>query len=264
VAAGARAHGQRHQIETFNETVPVLTRDENIVNVEINVQYRIGDAQAYLFGTRNADDVLKQAALSTVREQVGRADLDTVLGARNALAVTARDQLQKSLATYGTGLNVTELNLPNARPPEEVKPAFDDVNSAQQDKDRVTSEAIAYAAKVVPVARGEAARTRTVSEGYKTAAIARATGDATRFSLLVEQYKAAPDVTRKRLWLDTVQTGAGRESHCSWWRRPPADLRADARRQGPGRRDHGAARDIGAGTDFADGGSHRGARAERA
>ena len=193
------------KIETFNETVPVLTRDENIVNVEINVQYRIGDPQLYLFGTRNADDVLKQAALSTVREQVGRSDLDTVLGARNALAVSARDQLQKSLETYGTGLNVTELNLPNARPPEEVKPAFDDVNSAQQDKDRVTSEAIAYAAKVVPEARGEAARTRTVSEGYKTASIARATGDAARFSLLVEQYKAAPDVTRKRLWLDTVQ-----------------------------------------------------------
>lgn len=193
------------KIETFNETVPVLTRDENIVNVEVNVQYRIGDAQLYLFGTRKADDVLKQAALSTVREQVGRSDLDTVLGARNALAVSARDQLQKSLEIYGTGLTVTELNLPNARPPEEVKPAFDDVNSAQQDKDRVTSEAIAYAAKVVPEARGEAARTRTVSEGYKTATIARATGDAARFSLLVDQYKAAPEVTRKRLWLDTVQ-----------------------------------------------------------
>ena len=193
------------KIATFNETVPVLTRDENIVNVEINVQYRIGDAQLYLFGTRNADDVLKQAALSTVREQVGRSDLDTVLGARSALAVSARDQLQKSLDIYGTGLSVTELNLPNARPPEEVKPAFDDVNSAQQDKDRVTSEAIAYAAKLVPEARGEAARTRTVSEGYKTASIARATGDAARFTLLVEQYKAAPDVTRKRLWLDTVQ-----------------------------------------------------------
>ena len=193
------------KIVTLSETVPVLTRDENIVNVEINVQYRIGDAQLYLFGTRNADDVLKQAALSTVREQVGRSDLDTVLGARSALAVSARDQLQKSLEVYRTGLTVTELNLPNARPPEEVKPAFDDVNSAQQDKDRVTSEAIAYAAKVVPEARGEAARTRTVSEGYNTAAIARASGDAARFSLLVEQYKAAPDVTRKRLWLDTVQ-----------------------------------------------------------
>jgi membrane protease subunit HflK len=100
---------------------------------------------------------------------------------------------------------VTELNLPNARPPEEVKPAFDDVNSAQQDKDRVISEARAYAAKVVPEARGDAARVRATSEGYKTATIARATGDAQRFSLLVEQYKGAPDVTRKRLWLETVE-----------------------------------------------------------
>ena len=193
------------QIKTYSETVPVLTRDENIVSVEINVQYRVGDAKLYLFGTRNADDVLKEATLSAVREQVGRSDLDTVLSARSALSVSSKERLQAALQAYRTGLVVTELNLPNARPPEEVKPAFDDVNSAQQDKDRVTSEAIAYAAKVVPEARGEAARTRTVSEGYKTASIARATGDAARFSLLVEQYKAAPDVTRKRLWLDTVQ-----------------------------------------------------------
>ena len=100
---------------------------------------------------------------------------------------------------------VTELNLPNARPPEEVKPAFDDVNSAQQDKDRLKNEAEAYASKIVPEARGLAARVRTEAEGYKTASIARATGDAQRFSLLVEQYKAAPEVTRKRLWLETVQ-----------------------------------------------------------
>ena len=193
------------QIKTYSETVPVLTRDENIVSVEINVQYRVGDAKLYLFGTRNADDVLKEATLSAVREQVGRSDLDTVLSARSALSVSSKERLQAALQAYRTGLVVTELNLPNARPPEEVKPAFDDVNSAQQDKDRVTSEAIAYAAKIVPEARGEAARTRTVSEGYKTASIARATGDAARFSLLVDQYKAAPDVTRKRLWLDTVQ-----------------------------------------------------------
>jgi membrane protease subunit HflK len=104
---------------------------------------------------------------------------------------------------------VTELNLPNARPPEEVKPAFDDVNSAQQDKDRLTSEAQAYAAKIVPEARGQAARVRTVAEGYKTASIARATGDAERFSLLLDQYKLAPEVTRKRLWLETVQQVLG-------------------------------------------------------
>jgi membrane protease subunit HflK len=193
------------QIKTFSENVPVLTADENIVLVEINVQYRVSDPQLYLFGTRDGDAMLAQAALSTVREQVGRSTLDTVLGARNALAVSARDQLQKSLAAYRTGLAVTELNLPNARPPEEVKPAFDDVNSAQQDKDRLISEARAYAAQVVPEARGQAARVRTVAEGYKTASIARAQGDADRFSMLVDQYQAAPEVTRKRLWLETVQ-----------------------------------------------------------
>lgn len=193
------------QIKTFSETVPVLTRDENIVSVEINVQYRVSDSQRYLFGTRDGDQVLRQAALSTVREQVGRSSLDTVLGARSALAIAARTQLQKSLDAYRTGLAVTELNLPNARPPEEVKPAFDDVNSAQQDKDRLISEARAYAAKIVPEARGAAARARTVAEGYKTSTMVRAEGDATRFSLLVDQYKVAPDVTRKRLWLETLQ-----------------------------------------------------------
>lgn len=193
------------QIKTFSDNVPVLTRDENIVLVEINVQYRVKDPREYLFGTRDADKVLSQAALSTVREQVGRSTLDTVLGARSALAVSARQQLQASLDAYRTGLAVTELNLPNARPPEEVKPAFDDVNSAQQDKDRLTSEAQAYAAQVVPEARGQAARIRTTAEGYKVANVARANGDAERFTLLVEQYQNAPEVTRKRLWLETVE-----------------------------------------------------------
>lgn len=197
------------QIKNFEDRVPVLTRDENIVEVAINVQYRVADPVTYLFGTRDADEVLQQAALSTVREQVGRSDLDTVLGAREQLAVAARERLQKSLEAYRTGLLVTELNLPDARPPQQVKPAFDDVNSAQQDKERLISEARAYAAKIVPEARGQAARVRTVAQGYKDAEIARATGDAERFALLVEQYKAAPEVTRKRLWLETLQQVLG-------------------------------------------------------
>ena len=193
------------QIKNYEDRVPVLTSDENIVEVAVNVQYRVADPKLYLFGTRDGDEVLKQAALSTVRELVGRSNLDTVLGAREQLAVGARERLQKSLEAYRTGLVVTELNLPDARPPQQVKPAFDDVNSAQQDKERLISESRAYAAKVVPEARGQAARVRTVAEGYKTAEIARATGDAERFSLLVAQYKGAPEVTRKRLWLETVQ-----------------------------------------------------------
>lgn len=192
-------------IKTFNDTVPVLTSDENIVSVEVNVQYRVADPRLYLFGTRDADRVLQQATLSAVREQIGRSNLDNVLSARGPLSIAAKQRLEAALKAYKTGLAVTELNLPNARPPEEVKPAFDDVNSAQQDQQRVTSEAEAYAAKIVPEARGLAARVRTVAEGYKTASIARATGDSERFTLLQQQYASAPDVTRKRLWLETVE-----------------------------------------------------------
>ena len=193
------------QIKTFSNTVPVLTRDENIVNVTMNVQYRVGDPRMYLFGSRDADRMLEQVAQSVVREQVGRADLDTVLGARGPLSASAAQQLQASLDAYRTGLVVTELNLQDARPPEEVKPAFDEVNSAQQIKAQLINEARAYAARVVPEARGAAARRRTVAEGYKAAKIAQAEGDAARFSLLRDEYRNAPEVTRKRLWLETVQ-----------------------------------------------------------
>lgn len=192
-------------VREYNNTVPVLTRDENIVIVSFNVQYQAADPRMFLFGTRDATEVLEQTAISTVREQVGRASLDTALNARGPLSVAAKAALQASLKAYRTGLTVTQLNLQDARPPEEVKPAFDEVNSAQQTNERLVNEANAYAAKIVPEARGEAARVRAVSSGYKTASIARATGDAARFNLVVEQYRAAPEVTRKRLWLDTVQ-----------------------------------------------------------
>lgn len=193
------------EIKTVSNTVPVLTSDENIVNVSFNVQYRIDDPRLYYYGTRDADQVLAQAAQSAVREQVGRSDLDSVLNKRGPLGDFAKARLQTALETYRTGLTVTGLTLPNARPPDEVKPAFDEVNGAQQIKERLVNEAQAYAAKIVPEARGSAARLRTTADGYKTAAVARATGDAARFTLLQEQYKAAPEVTRKRLWLETVQ-----------------------------------------------------------
>ena len=193
------------QIKTFSSQVPVLTRDENIVNVSLNVQYRVDDPRQYLFGSVDADQVLEQAAQSAVREQVGRADLNTVLNNRGPLALAAEERLQAALGNYRTGLSVTGVTLPDARPPEEVKPAFDEVNGAQQVKERLINEAQAYAAKIVPEARGQAARTRTVAEGYKQALIAKAEGDARRFSLLQAEYKNAPEVTRKRLWLETVQ-----------------------------------------------------------
>ena len=192
-------------VRTFSNSVPVLTRDENIVIVSFNVQYRVSDPELYEFGTQNAARVLEHVSQSVVREQIGRADLDTALNARGPLSVAASTALQASLTAYRTGLSVTEVNLQDARPPEEVKPAFDEVNSAQQTNERLVNEARAYAAKVVPETRGEAARLRTTAEGYKTAAVARATGDAERFSLLVAEYRNAPEVTRKRLWLETLQ-----------------------------------------------------------
>lgn len=192
-------------VRTFNNSLPVLTRDENIVTVSFNVQYRISDPQMYLFGSRNADRVLEQVAQSAVREQIGRANLDSALNARGPLSAAAATSLQASLETYRTGLIVTELSLQDARPPEPVKPAFDEVNSAQQMNERLVNEARAYAARVVPEARGQAQRVRTTAEGYKTAAVARATGDGERFTLLVDEYRKAPEVTRKRLWLETVE-----------------------------------------------------------
>ena len=181
------------QIKTFSDNVPMLTSDENIVQVDFNVQYRVSDPQLYLFGTRDADADAQQAAQSTVREQVGRSDLDTVLGARErARGLGARSSCRSRSTPTAPAWSSPNSTCPTRARRRKCKPAFDDVNSAQQDKDRLTSEAQAYAAKIVPEARGEAARVRTVAEGYKTAAIARATGDAERFTLLVDQYRTRP------------------------------------------------------------------------
>jgi membrane protease subunit HflK len=132
--------------------------------------------------------------------------MDTVLFQRAELVVMARQRLQESLNDYQTGLVLTEFNLPDARPPEEVKPAFDDAISAREDKNRIENEAEAYASKIVPEARGEAAVVRTQAEGYRASVIARAEGDTERFRLLADEYRKAPEVTRKRLYLETMQT----------------------------------------------------------
>lgn len=194
------------QIRTFTDQVRILTRDENIVQIEFNVQYLVSDPKNYLFGARDPDETLQQAAESAVRDVIGTSVMDAVLtGERAALAADARVKLQKSLDGYRTGLQVSVLNIPNARPPQEVREAFDDAVSAREDKDRIESEAEAYASKVVPEARGDAARIRAQAQGYKEAAIARAQGDSERFTLLVDQYRKAPEVTRTRLYLETMQ-----------------------------------------------------------
>lgn len=195
------------QVSNVSDQVRMLTKDENIVLVDFNVQYQISDPKLYLFGTRDPDETLKQAAESAVREVMGNSEMDTILsGQRAELAAQARERLQSALNQYKTGLTVSEFNLQNARPPQEVKDAFDDAITAREDKQRIESEAEAYAIKQVPEAKGEASRVLAEAEGYKAAAIARAEGDAARFTLLVDQYRKAPEVTRKRLYLETMQS----------------------------------------------------------
>lgn len=201
--------------QSLDDQVRVLTRDENIVDIKFTVQYVVSDPRLFLFGFRDdlsvdgrisqGRETVQNAAESAVREAVGNNTMDTVLIERSKLTVSAKEHLQEALDMYKTGLRVTVFTIQNARPPEEVKPSFDDAISAREDKNRIESEAKAYASKIVPEARGAAQRIRAESEGYRQAAIAKAEGDAERFTLLVAQYRKAPEVTRKRLYLETMQ-----------------------------------------------------------
>jgi len=194
------------QLSSHNGLVRMLTADENIVQIEFNVQYLVADPKLYLFGAVAPDDTLKQSAESAVRDVIGSSRMDAVLtGERAALAADARKRLQATLDSYQTGLSVSVFNLQNARPPSEVREAFDDAISAREDRERIESEARAYASKVVPEARGAAARIRAEAEGHKEAVIARAEGESERFSLLADEYRKAPDVTRQRLYLETME-----------------------------------------------------------
>ncbi len=197
---------QTTQVRSITDQVRMLTNDENIVLVEFNVQFQVTDAQAYLFKVKDPDETLKQAAESAVRQVVGKNTMDTILSGHGVeLVGETKRTLQETLDDYGAGLQVTEVNFQNVAPPHEVKDAFDDVTSARENKQQIENEAQAYANKVVPEARGEAARIKAEAEGYRAERIALAQGAADRFSLLAAQYRLAPEITRKRLYLETMQ-----------------------------------------------------------
>ena len=193
-------------IRSVNDRVSMLTRDENIITIDFTVQYQVDDARKYLFSVSDPDSSVSAAAEAAVRSVVGASNMDQVLSADGATLVTeAQQALQKTLDSYNSGLRVTEVSFQNVAPPAEVKDAFDDVNNAREDKQSIENAALAYANKVIPVARGDAARIAAEAQGYKAERIARAQGDAARFDLLLKEYKAAPEVTRKRLWLETME-----------------------------------------------------------
>jgi membrane protease subunit HflK len=194
------------RIRSVNDKVAMLTRDENIITIDFTVQYQVDDSRKYLFSLNDPDGTISAAAEAAVRGVIGGSDMDQVLSAAGANLVTeAQQALQKTLDNYNSGLRVTEVSFQNVAPPDEVKDAFDDVNNAREDKQSIENAALAYASKVVPVARGEAARIAAEAAGDKAERIARAQGDTARFDLLLTQYKAAPEVTRKRLWLETME-----------------------------------------------------------
>lgn len=183
----------------------MLTQDENIVDLELAVQYRVSDAQAFLFRTRDPDMTLSHALKSALREVVGKSSMDFILTAgREEVAERTKLLLQDTLDSYETGLVVTEVNIKDAQPPEPVQGAFADAIKAREDEQRLINEAEAYANEVVPVARGEAARKVAEANGYKTRVIERANGDASRFNQLRTEYEAAPEITRERLYLETM------------------------------------------------------------
>ncbi|MFC4728759.1 FtsH protease activity modulator HflK [Coralloluteibacterium thermophilus] len=193
-------------VRRVSDQVRMLTRDENIVQINYEVQYAVADPTLFLFGDAAPEETLRHAAEAAVRDVIGGSIMDGVLtGERAALAARAQELLQASLESYRTGILVSTFAMPDARPPVEVRDAFDDAISAREDKERIESEAQAYASTVVPEARGAAARIRTEAEGYKAAVLARAEGDAERFTLLAAEYRQAPEVTRRRLYLDTMQ-----------------------------------------------------------
>ncbi|GAB3734367.1 FtsH protease activity modulator HflK [Silanimonas algicola] len=193
------------EVAAVEEQMLALTRDENLVQIGYNVQFQITDPEAFLFGTRLPRDLIQQITESAVREAIGNADLETALNKRDTLTPNVREAVQSALDTYRTGLTVTQLGLPVAAPPAPVKSAFDDVIAAEQDAQRFQNEAKAYEGQIVPRARGEASRILAAANGYREAVVARAQGEAQRFDLLLAEYRKAPEVTRKRLYLETVQ-----------------------------------------------------------
>jgi membrane protease subunit HflK len=194
------------RVRSLQDSVRMLTRDENIITIDFTVQYQVSDARAYLFAVDDVEDTIAAASEAAVRSVIGRSDMDTILSGEGAALVGEASQaLQKTLDAYHCGLLVTAVSFQNVSPPAEVKDAFDDVNKAREDKQSIENGALAYANKVVPVARGDAARIAAEAAGYKAERIARAQGDAARFDLLLKEYKAAPEVTRKRLWLETME-----------------------------------------------------------
>jgi membrane protease subunit HflK len=194
------------QISSFSHSATMLTRDENIVDVELTVQSRIQDAEDYLFQDQAPERTLRDVTETVVREVIGKSDLDFVLTeGRAEIADAIKENVQELITNYRTGLQVTSVNMQPAKPPEAVKNAFDDAIKAREDKERLENKAEAYANEIVPQARGEAARAIADAKAYRDRVIASAEGETSRFSAIRSEFEKAPEVTRERLYLEAIE-----------------------------------------------------------
>ncbi len=185
----------------------MLTQDENIVDIKFAVQYQIKDARDYLFNVRDPDETLRQAMETSVREIVGKREMDFIItGGRAEVGALAQELMQGILDQYQAGLVISSLNMQDAQAPQQVQGAFADAVKAREDEVRFKNEAEAYANDVLPTARGQAARLLEEANAYKEQVIAEAEGETARFLSVLEQYKLAPNVTRKRLYIDTMES----------------------------------------------------------
>ena len=194
------------RIQTLTSDSAMLTGDENIVDVEVAIQYRIKDVEKYLFAIADPDVSVRRVTESAIRDIIGGSTLSFVITeGRAEIATGAQTLIQEILDTYSSGVEVTSVNMQPAKPPEQVKASFDDAIKAREDEQRKINEAEAYRNEVVERSAGEAARIRLDAEGYQKSVISQAKGEASRFSQLYKEYEKAPDVTRNRLYLEAME-----------------------------------------------------------
>lgn len=185
----------------------MLTEDENIVKVKMTVQYVIDDIKNYVLNVREPDKSLHQATESALRHVVGSTEMHEVLTeGRAEMGLEVRERIHTYMQNYGTGIRVTQVNIDESAPPDAVRAAFDDVIKAREDEVRLRNEADAYANQIVPEARGDAQRLLEEAQAYKERVIAQSRGEAERFNKLYAEYKLAPDVTKTRMYIDTIES----------------------------------------------------------
>ncbi len=209
IEVGYRSGGRQGMGSVPREAL-MLTKDENIIDVRLAVQYQVKDAKDFAFNVFNPAATLKQVTESVERGVIGQNTMDFVLTeGRSEIVSEIKKEIQNIMDSYKAGILVTSVNLQDAQPPEQVQGAFEDAIKAREDKQRLINEAEAYSNDVVPKARGAASRLVQEAEGYKAKVIARATGEVSRFDQLLGEYKKAPQVTRQRMYIETMENMLG-------------------------------------------------------